>query len=89
MFKFLIGLFTLITSFFGLWGSTNSVLANTSFDQLAKSPVINSLELPTSLNVIGSLEKIAGQDSKSIFDHLGCSCANCVQIQQTHTDQNL
>lgn len=86
MFKLLIGLFTLITSFLGLWGSNHSVLANTSVNQEVSSPIINALERPISLNVIGSLGQIDSQDSKNIFDHLGCSCANCVQV---NTNQEL
>ena len=81
MFKFLIGLFTLITSFLGFWGSTNSVIASVPSHQGVISSTASSLDLPVSLNSVGSLAQISGCDSKSIFDHLGCSCVDCLQPQ--------
>jgi len=82
MFKFLIGLFTLITSFLGVWGSTNSVIASVPLNQEVQSSPVTSLELPVSLNSIGSLAQVNGDsDSKNIFDHLGCSCLDCLQVQ--------
>ena len=78
MFKFLIGLFTVVTSFFGLWGSTSPVVASTSLNQGVKTSVIDYSELSTNLNVFGSLSQL---DSKNIFDHLGCSCLDCVSVQ--------
>ena len=86
MFKFLIGLFTVVTSFFGLWGSTSPVVASTSLNQGVKPSVIDYSELSTNLNVLGSLSQLDSQDSKNIFDHLGCSCLDCVSVQ---TDNQL
>ena len=79
MFRFLVGLFTLITSFFGLWGS---ILADLPSEQGLKSSVVISPESPLSLSYFGSLSQLDNQDSKNIFDHLGCSCASCLQINQ-------
>lgn len=79
MIKFLIGLITVVTSFIGLIGNTNSVLANPIVEPI-ESLVSNSLEQPVNLNVSGSLWQL-NQDSKDIYPHLGCSCAACSQVE--------
>jgi hypothetical protein len=79
MIKILMSLITVFTSFFGVLGLNNSALANPMVNQNFKSLVPNYLEKPVSLNFSGSLWQINNQDTKKIFDHLGCSCTTCSQ----------
>ena len=83
MIKFLLGLITAVTSFVGLLGIGNAALATSIVNQEIEPLSFDALEQPVSLNVCDSLWQLNNQEAKNIFDHLGCSCADCSQVVET------
>jgi hypothetical protein len=82
MIKTLMSLVAVFTSFFGMLGlNSSSALAtpivNQVINQSYKSIASSYLKEPVNLNFSGSLWQLNNQDAKNIFDHLGCSCADC------------
>ena len=78
--KFLMSLIAVVTSFIGLLGNTDSVLATPIVEPI-ESIVSNSLEQPVNLNLSSSLWQLSDRDNQDIFAHLGCSCAACSQVE--------
>ena len=78
MFKYILRLLAASTSLVALLLVTNSAIA--------ASPANNSLDrfdsAPVSLNVISpSLQ--SNNDSDTLSQHMGCTCAACMQIEQS------
>ena len=83
MIKFLMALITAFTSFIGLLGINNSALATPVPTQEIQPVVFDSVGQTVNLNLTASLWQLDSQNTKNIFDHLGCACAACSQPVET------